>query len=44
VAQEPGNRLEFEAFDGYYRPVHVKNFTIISVPDPATRVAMLDKA
>jgi peptide/nickel transport system substrate-binding protein len=43
VAQEPGNRLEFEAFDGYYRPVHVKNFTIISVPDPATRVAMLER-
>jgi len=31
------------AFDGYYRPVHVKNFTIISVPDPATRVAMLER-
>jgi len=43
VAQEPGTRLEFEAFDGYYRPVHVKNFTIISVPDPATRVAMLER-
>jgi ABC-type transport system substrate-binding protein len=43
VAQEPGNRLDFEAFDGYYRPVHVKNFTIISVPDPATRVAMLER-
>ena len=43
VAQEAGNRLEFEAFDGYYRPVHVKNFTIISVPDPATRVAMLER-
>jgi ABC-type transport system substrate-binding protein len=43
VAQEPGNRLEFEAFDGYYRPVHVKKFTIISVPDPATRVAMLER-
>jgi peptide/nickel transport system substrate-binding protein len=43
VAQEPGTRLEFEAFDGYYRPVHIKNFTIISVPDPATRVAMLER-
>ena len=43
VAQQPGTKLEFEAFDGYYRPVHVKNFTIISVPDPATRVAMLER-
>jgi len=43
AAQQPGTKLEFEAFDGYYRPVHVKNFTIISVPDPATRVAMLER-
>src|SRR5215472_3373330 len=43
VRQEPGTRLEFEAFDGYYRPVHIKKFTIISVPDPATRVAMLER-
>ena len=43
VAQQPGTKLEFEAFDGYYRPVHVKNFTIVSVPDPATRVAMLER-
>jgi peptide/nickel transport system substrate-binding protein len=43
VVQQPGTKLEFEAFDGYYRPVHVKNFTIISVPDPATRVAMLER-
>jgi peptide/nickel transport system substrate-binding protein len=43
VAQQPGTKLEFEAFDGYYRPVHVKNFTIVSVPDAATRVAMLER-
>ena len=43
VSQEPGNRLDFEAFDGYYKPVHVKNFTIRSVPEPATRLAMLDR-
>jgi peptide/nickel transport system substrate-binding protein len=43
VAQEPGTRLEFEAFDGYYAPVHVKKFRIISAPDPATRVAMLER-
>ena len=41
--QEPGTKLEFEAFDGYYRPVHVKNFTVLSIPDPATRVAMLER-
>jgi peptide/nickel transport system substrate-binding protein len=43
VAQEPGTRLNFEAFDDYYRPVHVKRFTIISVPEAATRVAMLER-
>lgn len=43
VAQEPGTKLEFEAFDDYYRPVHVKKFTILSVEDPATRVAMLER-
>ena len=43
VAQQPGTKLEFEAFEDYYRPVHVKKFTIISVTDPATRVAMLER-
>jgi peptide/nickel transport system substrate-binding protein len=43
VAQEPGTKLEFEAFDDYYRPVHVKRFTIVSVPEAATRVAMLER-
>jgi peptide/nickel transport system substrate-binding protein len=43
VSQEPGTRLDFEAFADYYRPVHIKNFAIISVPDPATRVAMLER-
>jgi peptide/nickel transport system substrate-binding protein len=43
VAQEPGTKLEFEAFEDYYRPVHVKKLTIISVTDPATRVAMLER-
>jgi peptide/nickel transport system substrate-binding protein len=43
VSQEAGTKLEFEAFDGYYAPVHVKKFTILSVPDPATRVAMLER-
>jgi len=43
VSQEPGTRLDFEAFDGYYAPVHVKRFTILSVPDVATRVAMIER-
>ena len=43
VSQEPGVRLDFEAFDGYYAPVHVKNFSILSVPEAATRLAMLDR-
>jgi ABC-type transport system substrate-binding protein len=43
VRQEPGTKLEFEAFAGYYRPVHVERFTVLSVPDPATRVAMLER-
>ncbi len=43
VRQEPGVRLEFEAFEDYYRPVHVKSFTVISVPEDATRVAMLQR-
>ncbi len=43
VNQEPGTRLDFEAFDGYYAPVHVKEFTILSVPDAATRLAMIER-
>ena len=43
VSQEPGTKLEFEAFEDYYAPVHTKKFTIISVPDAATRVAMLER-
>jgi ABC-type transport system substrate-binding protein len=43
VSQEAGNKLEFEAFDGYYRPVHIKNLTMIAVPEAATRVAMLER-
>jgi peptide/nickel transport system substrate-binding protein len=43
VAQEPGTKLEFEAFEDYYRPVHVKKFTIIAIEDAATRVAMIER-
>jgi len=43
VSQEPGVRLEFEAFDDYYRPVHVKQLRMISVPEATTRIAMLER-
>jgi ABC-type transport system substrate-binding protein len=43
ASQVPGSKLEFEAFDAYYRPIHIKNFEMISVEDPATRVAMLER-
>jgi peptide/nickel transport system substrate-binding protein len=43
VRQEAGNKLELEAFEDYYRPVHIKQLTMISVPEAATRVAMLER-
>src|SRR3989475_10799368 len=43
VRHEPGVKIELEAFDGYYRPVHVKQFVMIAVPEAATRVAMLER-
>ena len=43
VSQEPGTRLDFEAFDDYYLPVNIKKFSIVSVPDAATRMAMLER-
>src|SRR5260370_7633783 len=43
IAQEAGTKLEFEAFADYYRPVHIKKFTILSVPDAATRLAMIER-
>src|SRR3989454_1149842 len=43
VRHEPGVKLEMEAFDGYYRPVNVKQLVMISVPEAATRVAMLER-
>src|SRR5215470_7486538 len=43
VRHEPGVKLEMEAFDGYYRPVHVKQLVMTSVPEAATRVAMLER-
>ncbi len=43
VSQEPGVRLDFAAFDDYYRPVHIKQLTMVSVPEAATRIAMLER-
>ena len=43
VRHEPGVKIEMEAFDGYYRPVNVKQLVMISVPEAATRVAMLER-
>jgi peptide/nickel transport system substrate-binding protein len=43
VRQEPGSKVELEAFDGYYRPVHIKQLTMISIPEASTRVAMLER-
>jgi peptide/nickel transport system substrate-binding protein len=43
VAQQPGTKIEMEAFADYYRPVHIKNLTMISVPEAATRVAMIER-
>src|SRR5215467_4071305 len=37
VNQEPGTKLEFEAFEDYYRPVHVKRLVMIAVPEGTTR-------
>src|SRR4030095_8511787 len=43
VHHEPGVKLELEAFEGDYRPVHVKQLVMIAVPEAATRVAMLER-
>jgi ABC-type transport system substrate-binding protein len=43
VRQEPGIKLEFEAFEGYYRPVHIKQLVMLAIPEATTRVAMLER-
>src|SRR5687768_16812786 len=43
VRHEPGVKIELEAFDGYYRPVHTKQLVMTAVPEAATRVAMLER-
>lgn len=42
VRQEAGTRLEFEAFEDYYKPVHIKQLIMLSVPEATTRFAMLE--
>lgn len=43
VSQEPGVRLDFASFGDYYRPIHIKELTMLSVPEAATRLAMLER-
>ncbi len=43
VRHEPGVKVELEAFEGYYRPVHVKHLVMTAVPEASTRVAMLER-
>src|SRR5438876_6255969 len=43
VRHEPGVKVEMEAFDGYYRPVHVKELVMTAVPDASARLATLDR-
>ena len=43
ASHEAGVKLVFEAFDQYYKPVHIKTLTMVSVPEAATRVAMLER-
>jgi peptide/nickel transport system substrate-binding protein len=43
ASSEAGIKLQFEAFEHYYRPVHIQSLTMIAVPEPATRLAMLER-
>jgi peptide/nickel transport system substrate-binding protein len=43
ASMEAGVKLQFEAFEHYYRPVHIKSLTMVSVPEAATRLAMLER-
>src|SRR5262245_10045735 len=40
---EAGVKVQFEAFEHYYRPVHIKSLTMVAVPEAATRLAMLER-
>jgi peptide/nickel transport system substrate-binding protein len=43
VSSEVGVKLQFEAFEHYYKPVHIKSLAMVSVPEAATRLAMLER-
>jgi len=40
---EAGVKIQLEAFEHYYRPVHSKSLTMVAVPEAATRLAMLER-
>ena len=42
IEEIPGDSLRFEAFENYHRPVHVKDFTMRSVQEATTRLALLE--
>ena len=35
TSHEAGVKLVFEAFDQYYKPVHIKTLTMVAVPEAA---------
>jgi peptide/nickel transport system substrate-binding protein len=43
ASMEPGVKVQFEAFEHYYKPVHIKTLTMVSVPEAASRLAMLER-
>jgi peptide/nickel transport system substrate-binding protein len=43
ISLEAGVKLQFEAFEQYYRPVHIKSLTMVAVPEEVTRLAMLER-
>src|SRR5262245_13376638 len=43
TSMEIGLKLQFEAFEHYYRPVRIKNLTMLAVPEEVTRLAMLER-
>jgi len=43
ASMEPGVKVQFEAFEHYYKSVHIKTLTMVSVPEAASRLAMLER-
>ncbi len=42
VAESPGDNLQFEAFTDFHRPVHIMEFTMRSIQEATTRLALLE--